>query len=286
MKYDFDDFQIVSSTSRWTRTLTQVQDGSEVLQDVLGLPSFYVPQGGLGYDPWTERDEVNELSQELRVASTGTSRFQWLAGFYYGNVSSKTVQYSVDPAAGALFGVATLYHETVPQNFNQKSVFGELSYQVTPQIKATVGLRYYNFDNTFSTSEYGFFGPNGNAMASGSSSQASESGFNPKFNIAWLPNQDLTLYATASKGFRPGGGNAIIPPGGTAEGQACGADLQAFGKAAKPGYLRARFRVELRTWRKSAVAWRRALDQRFRLLRELEPHPAAGHAQLRVYLHG
>jgi iron complex outermembrane receptor protein len=234
IKYDFDDFQIVSSTSRWTRTLTQAQDGSEVLQDVLGLPSFYVPQGGIGYDPWTERDEVNELSQEIRVASTGTSRFQWLAGFYYGDVSSKTVQYSVDPAAGNLFGVTTLFHETVPQDFNQKSVFGEISYQITPKIKATIGLRYYNFDNTFATSEYGFFGPNGDNTASGSSSSASESGINPKFNIAWLPNPDLTIYATASKGFRPGGGNAIIPNGGTAEGEACGADLQALGKTANP----------------------------------------------------
>jgi len=232
--YDFDGFQVVSATSRWNRSLTQVQDGSEVLQDVLALPSYYVSQGGLGNNPWTEQDTANLTSEELRIASTNHSSFQWQGGLFYGDLTSTTVQYSVDQAAGPLFGVTTLFHENVPQTFNQKAAFGEVSYQFTPSLKATAGLRYFHFDNEFSSTEYGFFGPNGNLTPGGSSSAATQSGVNPKFNLAYEPSDQLTLYGTVSKGFRPGGGNAIIPTGNTEEGQACLANLQAVGRNANP----------------------------------------------------
>jgi iron complex outermembrane receptor protein len=234
LKYDFDHFQVVSATSYWRRSLTQIQDGSEVLQDVLALPGYTVADGGIGNDPWTEHDTANQISQEVRIASTDHSRFQWLAGVFYGDLSSKTVQYSVDDAAADVLGIATLYHEVVPQEFRQVAVFGEASYQIVPTVKATVGLRYFHFDNTFSTTEYGFFGPNGDLTPGGSQSEARQSGANPKFNLSWTPSGDLTLYATASKGFRPGGGNQIIPTSGTQEGEACGADLEALGKSANP----------------------------------------------------
>jgi outer membrane receptor protein involved in Fe transport len=234
IKYDFDNFQVVSATSRWNRTLSQVQDGSEVMQDVLGLPGYTMSDGGLGADPWYERDTAAQTSEEVRIASTNHAPLQWQAGFFYGDLSSKTVQYSTSAAAGDLFGVSTLYHETVPQDFNQKALFGEVSYQLTSTLKATAGVRYFSFDNTFSTSEYGFFGPYGDLTVGGSQSEAKQSGFNPKFNLAWTPSNDLTVYGTASKGFRPGGGNQIVPNSGTEEGDACGANLQALGKTSNP----------------------------------------------------
>ncbi len=235
IKYDFDGFQVESATAHWSRVLTQVQDGSEVMQDVLGLPAYGVADGGLGVDPWLEQDSANQTSEELRVTSTGKGPFQWQGGFYYGDLASKTIQYSNDAAAGPLFGVTTLFNENVPQDFDQKSVFGEVSYQITSSLKATAGVRYFTFDNTFKTTEYGFFGPYGDLTPGTSQSEAKDDGFNPKFNLAYEPNRDLTVYATASKGFRPGGGNEIVPTtSATAEGQACGADLAAFGKTSNP----------------------------------------------------
>ncbi len=236
MKYRFDDFEIVSATSKWHRSMTQVQDGSEVLQDVLGLPSVYAPQGGLGYDPWTERDSASQVAQEVRIDSTNDAPFQWLVGMFYGDVSSTTDQSSYDAAAQNLFGITQLFHENVPQNFNQNAAFGEVSYLITDQLKATAGLRWFSFNNTFTTTESGFFGPYGSLQPGSSTSTEQKTGFNPKFNLAWFPTDDLTVYATAAKGFRPGGGNEIVPTAssGTAEGAACGADLDALGKANSP----------------------------------------------------
>ncbi len=42
--------------------------------------------------------------------------------------------------------------------------------------------------------------------------KASDNGFNPRINLSYAPTQDLTTYATVSKGFRPGGANQILPP--------------------------------------------------------------------------
>jgi iron complex outermembrane receptor protein len=43
--------------------------------------------------------------------------------------------------------------------------------------------------------------------------RASDKGFNPRVNLSYEPTGDLNLYATISKGFRPGGANQILPTG-------------------------------------------------------------------------
>jgi len=235
LKYAFDAAELVSASSYWHRSLSQVQDGSEVMQEVLELPAYDAAGGGLGNDPWSETDTASQWSQEVRLASTGNAPFQWLGGVFYDKLSSKTDQSSYDSAAGPLFGVTTLYHEIVPQTFQQDAVFGEVSYRITEQLKLTTGLRWFDFENSFSATELGFFGPNGNLAPGGSTSEAHDHGLNPKFNLAYYPTDDVTLYATAAKGFRPGGGNQTVPTSSaTQEGIACAASLAALGKTATP----------------------------------------------------
>ena len=235
LKYQFTGADLVSASSYWHRSLSQVQDGSEVMQEVLELPGYGPAEGGLGNDPWSERDTASQWSQEIRLASSGSGPFQWLGGAFYDKLESKTDQSSYDDAAGPLFGVTTLYHEIVPQTFQQTALFGELSYKITDQLKATAGVRWFDFENSFSATELGFFGPNGDLTPGGSTSEAHDHGFNPKFNLAYYPTDDVTLYATAAKGFRPGGGNQTVPTSPTTqEGAACAASLAALGKTATP----------------------------------------------------
>jgi iron complex outermembrane recepter protein len=235
MKYEFDAAELVSASGYWHRSLSQVQDGSEVMQEVLELPAYDAAGGGLGNDPWNETDIASQWSQEIRLASTDGRPFQWLGGVFYDKLFSKTDQSSYDSVAGPLFGVATLYHEIVPQTFQQTALFGELSYKITPRMKATAGLRWFDFENTFSATELGFFGPYGNLTPGGSTSEAHDRGFNPKFNLAYFPAENVTLYATAAKGFRPGGGNQTVPTSpATQEGVACAASLAALGQTATP----------------------------------------------------
>ncbi len=234
IKYDLGWASLSSSTSYWHRALSQVQDGSEVLQDVLALPGYGVADGGIGNDPWVENDTASQLSEEVRLASSGTGPLSWIAGVFYSATASRTIQFSNDPAAASVLGVAELYHEDVPQTFKQEAVFGEATYSILPTLKLTAGLRYYNYNSDFTAVEYGFFGPYGTLQPGGSTSTEHDQGINPKFNVAWLPDRDLTLYATVAKGFRPGGGNETVPTAGTAEGVACAASLAALGKTSNP----------------------------------------------------
>ncbi len=234
IKYDLGWASLSSSTAYWHRALSQVQDGSEVLQDVLALPGYNVADGGIGNDPWTENDTASQVSQEVRLASSGEGPLKWIAGVFYSATASRTIEFSNDPAAAPVLGVAELYHEDVPQFFRQEAVFGEATYSILPSLKATAGLRYYNYNSEFTAVEYGFFGPYGTLQPGGSTSRENDQGVNPKFTLAWLPASDLTLYATAAKGFRPGGGNESVPTSGTAEGAACAASLAALGKTANP----------------------------------------------------
>jgi outer membrane receptor protein involved in Fe transport len=60
------------------------------------------------------------------------------------------------------------------------------------------------------------------------SSTVSASGSNPKINLDYTPSDDLTLYGTIAKGFRPGGINFPLPSAGPNN---CTAALQAIGQS-------------------------------------------------------
>ncbi len=90
----------------------------------------------------------------------------------------------------------------------QVAAFGELTYAFTDQFKATVGGRYAKM--SFDLSHYGDglenYGP-GAATAS-----ESEHAFTPKVSLALQADPNNLYYFTYAKGFRPGGGNAPLPP--------------------------------------------------------------------------
>jgi iron complex outermembrane receptor protein len=111
------------------------------------------------------------------------------------------------------------------------AVFGELSFDFTPQLTGTVGYRFFRYDNSLD----GFFGFGKNqGFSSGTGEkqnnpQASpptcqqpgilgapcvdlarevkKNGSTPKFNLTYKFNADAMIYASYSKGFRPGGVN-------------------------------------------------------------------------------
>jgi len=216
IKYDFDGFQVVSATSSWTRQQNQTQDISEAMQDYiggfLGPPAdfpFSTADGGLGAGTISEDDYTRQISEELRLASTGTGPFQWLVGGYYSSFHATSHVYSFYDGFTALFGTNNLADNHRQLDVDQYAFFGEASYLLPNNLKATVGARYYNFHSNSATSVSG-------VSANGTSDTlfgvAQNSGVSPKVNLAYIPNDTLTVYGTVSKGFRPGGPNSPIPP--------------------------------------------------------------------------
>jgi len=228
IKYNFDAFQIVSATSEWDRQQNQTQDISEAMQDFiggfLGPPAnfpFSTADGGLGAGSISEDDYTRQFSEELRAASTGNGPLQWLIGGYYSTFHATSHVFSFYPGFIPLFGTDNLADNHRIVGLDQYAVFGEASYQLPSNLKATLGARYFTYHSDSATAVSGV---SANGTSETLFGRASNSGVSPKFNLAYIPNDSTTIYGTISKGFRPGGPNSPIPPPCTPAPQQFGPD--------------------------------------------------------------
>jgi iron complex outermembrane recepter protein len=239
VNYSFPTLDLTSSTARWTRNSSQVEEASEAFNNPLegityasnyGLPNpgFYGSTGS-GPEHGIEDDPSHQFSEELRLVSTGDGRASWVAGLYYSDFYSLWGFKGTTPNYPAYMDLGTLAPATTPSWFDayspttlkQYAGFGDATYALTDALKADVGARVNHYDYRFSSCLSGWGSAHGAATPSCSGLIAlSSTSFNPKFNLAYTLSPDLMAYATVSTGFRPGGGNAVYPTTGTAWGGA------------------------------------------------------------------
>jgi len=125
-------------------------------------------------------------SHELRMSSRGSGPLKWTVGLY---------QRTAVRDSNLVLAILGL------DNFSSvstkaRAAFGELTYTLPfAPIDLTAGLRYftdrlrgYDVSSGVTTTQ-----PGGDYKS-----------WNPRFNIAWHPSDDLNIYATAAKGFRSG----------------------------------------------------------------------------------
>ena len=224
--YDFGSMTLTSNTSYFSRDESQSQDISEALRSNFGV--FY------GVDiltpvVFTEEDTSHQFSQEIRLASNGSGRLSWLGGLFFSQLESTFHDTNEAAAFGppSVGGVAAnptgiVYDSYNPYHVKQYAVFGEGSFFFTPQWKLTAGLRWYDYKSDVDEFQAGALTATGNATPTIAQFSTSASGFNPKVSLGWLPTEDLTVYTSISKGFRPGGINQPLP-------QFCQAQTETYG---------------------------------------------------------
>src|SRR6202167_5701213 len=233
IKYHFDFADLTSATAKWNRHDEQTQDISETIQSLLGIPSFYPPVG-IGGGSQEETDFSDQASEELRLASNGDGRFQWLGGVFFSDFNSNTTSLSNYAGLQPIFGTTDLISVGEPIHIEQKALFGETSYKLTDQLKATLGLRYYRYTSTEEAINGGIAsiaGCPGTVLEFG---RAENKGFNPKVNLAYTATDDVLIYTTAAKGFRPGGPNTPVPLSGPAQCLTGPGNLQSLGLNSAP----------------------------------------------------
>ncbi len=222
------DVALTSITGLWSNHALVSQDGSEENAGSAGLGSatqafpYDTSAGGIGptgpgpYGPGVEeRDYTRQVSEELRLASTGNSPLQWLAGYYYQDLNSEWDMWSVNPQAGP---IANVYVDYQPQTILQNAFFGNLSFEFLHGLTASIGVRWYHYSYDQTNTEFGDFTPLGFAnLLSGAPTVAgnvapfittangSANGTNPRFNLTWQIDRDHMVYGTIAKGFRLGG---------------------------------------------------------------------------------
>jgi iron complex outermembrane recepter protein len=216
IKYHAGDIDLTAVTAYYHRETHLTQDSSEIAQDflekVIGVPN--VPFSAVGPIAFSEVDHGRQLTEEVRVNSSGAGPFQWLVGGFYQDFKPDTdlASNTPGPIFDELFGAPSTVSATFQDDIKQYAGFGEASYNLPENLKFTAGLRYYKFDIKEDTCNWGaLVGIPANAPFC-LNLPASASGVNPRFNLSYEPTGDLTLYTQIAKGFRPGGANIPWPP--------------------------------------------------------------------------
>jgi iron complex outermembrane receptor protein len=202
---------LTSVTGYWARNEQQTQDASENLGWNFGL----VPLIPIAY---SEIDKTRQFSEELRLASPEREqRLTWVVGLFYTSLRSLWAESNANPSPevtaqtpglnpnGYIFDAHNPYH------VDQTAGFADVSYAITQALKVSAGARWNRYDSALINNEYGLGAPPFYAPGASLRTSTSASAVTPKFNISYEPNRDLTLYATASQGFRPGGLNQYLP---------------------------------------------------------------------------
>jgi len=187
-------------------------------------------------------DHYSKYSHELRISSPKENRLRFVGGLFLERQVHEILQDYLVNNGDALGSVppndlsvpgwpGTLWLTDQERVDRDKAIFGELTFDITEHLSASAGLRHFTYDNSLQ----GFYGFNANFLASEGTATCftpfvpfhgapcsdldrgtSGSGNSPKFNLTYKFDPDRLIYATYSKGFRPGGvnrnGGGTIPP--------------------------------------------------------------------------
>jgi iron complex outermembrane recepter protein len=214
--YDLGFAQLTSASAYYSRTESQTQDTSEPLYSLLPLYGVTISQ--FYPNAFNETDTTRQFSEELRIASTGTGPLQWIAGAFFSHFQSIFAEYNASipivanaPGELAVDPEGILYQANNPYHIKQYAIFGEGTYAFTENWKLTAGARWYRFDSRADEETEGYLATSGSATPLLNTFVTSNTGVNPKVTLSYEQNHDLTIYGTASRGFRPGGINQQIP---------------------------------------------------------------------------
>jgi len=195
---------LTSATSYWDRHEQQTQDASESISSATGVYPYVAI-------PYSEVDLTKQFSQELRLTSK-PGRLRWVAGAFYSDLNSTWIEQSANAVyAGPGNSTGIIFDSDNPYKIAQSAVFADGSLEFADGWKFATGLRWYRYQSQQLENEWGAFATSATPLATPLRTAASDTGFNPRFNLSYSPNADLTAYVSATKGFRPGGANEKVP---------------------------------------------------------------------------
>ncbi|MDG1749339.1 MAG: TonB-dependent receptor [Porticoccaceae bacterium] len=232
MTYDLGFATLSSSTSQYDRSYEGISDNT----------GFFAAKGwlywyGYGYMPRpamaAERQNSEKaLVQELRLVSNGDQNVDWTIGAFYMDQEASAAQqtrargfqewwaaasgpvpyqgYLADPP----YSYIGLYYNpdsnitfdwTHDRDFTDFALFGEVTWNLSEKLAATVGARYFdNEDKVTSQTSFPIFYVYNPTIED----TQEDSDTLLKFNLAWDYSETTMVYGTISEGYRRGGTNA------------------------------------------------------------------------------
>lgn len=193
------------------------------------------------------RNRIKEWDHEIRLTSRGDSSLRWTVGAFFQD--QKREVYQFDPSdnfdarltelfcGGPASPTCPAYSSVADGSFGpnadfsglqnlaekQTALFGEATYAVTPKLKLTAGLRYFDWKQDFDLFFGGLFGVQAPGVPLTTANSNKISGANPRFVASYDIDDKHLVFAEVARGFRYGGVNQPLPL------TLCAADLAAAG---------------------------------------------------------
>lgn len=210
----FGDF--VSSTSYFDRDLFEVEDISDYNYQILGSPFLTALSAGT---------TVHQFVQEIRFVSRFTGPVQFVSGLYYESNTGRPLYQPAEvvPGLNTYFGGTPtnpapgtnplnpneLAEADQHQHSTEPALYGEMTYRLSQPLKLIAGARLYRNETTNYSQQEGLV--SGGPRITDAPKTLTQSGVNPKIELDDQLTPDKMIYASASKGFRPGGVSISVP---------------------------------------------------------------------------
>lgn len=221
VEYDLGETELLFSSSWIDRRQDTKADVSAFLTLFFGVDN-----------PMTVVNRLDSTTfiQELRLTSTGDDRINWLLGAYHQDRERFVNQDFPSPGFDALTGGMAarygppdnLFVRRERDTLRQFALYGDMTVALGERWSLGLGARRFDIDRSVLADNRGLLFIAG---AVTDSAAAGSTGVTPRLSLSFRHSDELTLYATAAEGFRPGGTNR---PEGSTE-PACAAELETLG---------------------------------------------------------
>jgi len=172
-----------------------------------------------------DQSDQKTFNQELRLVSQGDQRWNWIVGVFYNRFTQDSSSREFTPGYPEFLGApgaTTLeYMEHFNETFEERAVYGELGFKLTEKWQATVGARWFKFDDDLEA-QYALPMLGELLGVDTSSRDRNRTGDDDviyKFNTSYQFTKAAMGYLTISEGYRQGGVNSgpaceePLPPG-------------------------------------------------------------------------
>jgi outer membrane receptor protein involved in Fe transport len=250
----WDWAQLTSISSYFQQQFNRIEDGTDYNSQYLGSiidsdPPFGIMNQGyqIGLLPgpvytWVKTDVA---TQEFRLTSDqgADTKLAWIAGLFFSDYKihrqfnayidnfNQTFQsiYGIAAQDAGVFAGATFPNNSVAtddttEDEKQYAAFADISYVFIQGLKATAGLRYSYAPTYFNDYQGGYFSIGVPPV----SQRAKFYATTPKFSLTYDATPGMTLYASASQGYRIGGSETYVSP------SLCAQDLANLGLSSAP----------------------------------------------------
>lgn len=203
---DFTSITSVSNTQNY-----QFQDASRIFGSIFPLlTGGAVPAGTSEFNIFLD---LEKITQEFRLTSSGDTRLQWLLGAFYTDEESVNQQFAsaADMNGNLIAGLHPLAIVSLPSAYEEIAVFANASFDLTERLTIGGGVRLARNEQDFAQISEGVL-VGGTTTLRG---ESSEDVFTYMLNATFDLTDQTMLYGRVATGYRPGGPNVAllgVPP--------------------------------------------------------------------------